>query len=285
MNFVGISGWTYPPWRGVFYPKDLPQHSELEYASREFRSIEINGTHYSLQRPASFQKWYDQTPEGFVFSVKGNRFITHIHRLKDCAEPVANFFSSGLLALREKLGPILWQVPPSLKFDADVLESFLKLLPHDTGEAVRLAKKHGAVTSGRSWTRETERRAIRHSLEVRHESFMVPEFFDLLRKYDVAFVFADTAEKWPYREDVTSDFIYIRLHGDSELYVSGYTEEAIDRWAKRVCRWAEGGQPRDAKLATPRSRAGRAKKDVFVYFDNDAKVKAPRDAKRLAAKV
>lgn len=285
MNFVGISGWTYPPWRGVFYPKDLPQRSELEYASREFRTIEINGTHYSLQRPESFQRWYEQTPKDFVFSVKGNRFITHIRRLRNCAEPMANFFASGVLALREKLGPLLWQVPPSLKFNAEVLESFLKMLPHDTEEAVRLAKKHGAVTSGRSWTRKTEHRAMRHSLEVRHDSFMVPEFFELLRKYDVAFVFADTAGKWPYREDVTSDFIYIRLHGDSELYVSGYTEASIDHWAKRVCRWAAGGQPRDAKLATPRVEARRGKKDVFVYFDNDAKVKAPRDAKRLAAKV
>jgi uncharacterized protein YecE (DUF72 family) len=285
MNYVGISGWTYPPWRGVFYPKGLAQRRELEFASREFRSIEINGTHYSLQRPESCERWYDETPEDFVVSVKGNRFITHIRRLKDCGEPLANFFASGLLALREKLGPILWQVPPSLKFDSEVLEELLKLLPHDTTEATKLATKHGSQTSGRSWMRKTEKRTIRHSLEVRNESFMVPKFFELLRKYHVAFVFADTAGKWPYREDVTSDFIYIRLHGDSELYVSGYTEEAIDRWAKRVCRWAAGGQPRDAKIATPRSEAGRAKKDVFVYFDNDAKVKAPRDAKRLAAKV
>jgi len=285
MISVGISGWTYPGWRGVFYPEDLIQKQELEYASRQLPSIEINGTHYGLQHPKSFEQWHDRTPSHFVFSVKGHRYITHLRRLKEVKEPLANFFAQGVLALREKLGPILWQLPPSLRFDLERLEEFLSLLPRTTTEAIRLAKAHGPKLKGRTWMKKTPHRRLRHCLEVRHESFMVPEFFALLRKYHIAFVFADTAGKWPYREDITGDFIYIRLHGDAELYVSGYTPKAIDHWAKRIKRWHAGGQPRDAKLLTPRHAITRKHRDVFVYFDNDAKVKAPRDAKHLLKKL
>lgn len=281
--YTGISGWTYPGWRGVFYPRGLPHRRELEYASRQLRSIEINGTHYSLQRPETFQRWHDETPRRFLFSVKGSRYITHIKRLKNIEKPLANFFASGVLALREKLGPFLWQLPPSLKFDPGHIGVFLSLLPHSTWEAARLARRHDATVTGRAWMKATPRRRLRHCLEVRHESFMVPEFFDLLRRHKVAFVFADTAGKWPYAEDLTAGFAYLRLHGDKKIYVSGYTQKALARWAKRILRWKSGGQPRDAVLVTPRNRARKTPKDVFIYFDNDTKVKAPADAKRLRA--
>lgn len=282
MDYIGISGWTYPGWRGVFYPDDLVQKKELSYASRAFRSIEINGTHYSLQRPESFQKWHDETPAGFVFSVKGGRYITHLRRLKEPEEPLANFFASGVLLLGEKLGPLLWQLPPSFKYDRERLEAFFKLLPQDTTAAAKLAEKN-TLPPERTWTKADGQRAIRHCLEVRHDSFMVPEFLELLRKYRVAFVFADTAGKWPYMEDITSDFVYIRLHGDSELYVSGYSDDALDWWARRIRQWRRGNQPGDAKLVGKRLPALRKECDVYVYFDNDAKVKAPHDARRLGA--
>lgn len=281
MVHIGISGWTYAGWRGVFYPEHLPHRQELAYASRHFRSIEVNGTHYALQRPGIFRRWHKETPEQFLFSVKASRYITHLKRLRDIEIPLANFFASGVLALGEKLGPFLWQLPPNLSFDREQLETFLALLPHSTIAAARLARKHDATMKGRAWTRPGPRRRLRHCLEVRHESFLTPEFFALLRRHKVAFVFADTAGKWPYAEDLTGDFAYIRLHGDKELYVSGYTEAALGRWAKRIARWAEGGQPRDARLVTPRNRAKRQKRDIFVYFDNDAKVKAPGDAAAL----
>lgn len=280
MVYAGISGWTYPKWRGVFYPEGLVQKKELHYASRAFTSIEINGTHYALQKPKSFEKWRDEVPDDFVFSVKATRFITHIRRLKECEEPLANFFASGLLILGPKLGPILWQLPPSFHYEEERLEAFLKLLPHNGEDAERLAGE-ATLAKDRVWTKAQKGSRFRHCMEVRHDSFMVSEFFAQLRRYDVAFVLADTAGKWPYAEDVTSDFMYLRLHGDSELYVSGYTEEAISYWAARVRQWRSGRQPGDARLVTKRAKPSAGERDVFVYFDNDAKVKAPRDAKRL----
>lgn len=285
MIYIGISGWTYAPWRGVFYPDDLVQKKELSYASRQFPSIEINGTHYSLQRPKSFLHWYDETPEGFLFSVKGSRYITHMKRLKDIDTPLANFFASGVLALREKLGPFLWQFPPNFQFDAQVLEAFFAKLPRTTNAALRLAKGHNMVAD-RVWLESAPDRPLRHCIEIRHQSFMVPEFFALLRRHDIAFVFADTAGKWPYVEDLTSDFVYLRLHGDEELYVSGYSDSALDRWAKRIHRWSQGGQIQKAKLITSRREAPSAEsRDVYVYFDNDVKVRAPADAKELRRKL
>jgi uncharacterized protein YecE (DUF72 family) len=264
---IGISGWTYGPWRGVFYPKDLPQKRELEYASRQFNSIEINGSFYSLQKPGSYDAWYDATPKDFVFSLKGGRFITHMRRLKDVEIPLANFFASGLLKLKEKLGPILWQLPPNFLFDEERFANFFPLLPGDTAAMARLASKHEAKLKGRTWAKADANRRVRHAIEVRHHSFNDKRFIALCRRHRIAIVVADTAGKWPLIEEFTSDFMYARLHGEEELYVSGYTDEALARWVKKIQGWRGTGR------------------DVYVYFDNDVKVRSPADAMSLAARL
>jgi uncharacterized protein YecE (DUF72 family) len=278
---VGISGWTYAPWRGVFYPKKLPQKQELHHASRQVNSIEINGTFYSLQRPSSFTTWHDSTPDDFVFSLKGGQFITHIRRLKNVEDALANYLASGILNLKEKLGPILWQLPPNFKFDAERIESFCKLLPVDAESAVAFAKKHHKLDESRVALKVDHNRPLRHAMEVRHESFANPQFIEILRKYNVALVIADTAGKWPLGEDITADFVYLRLHGDEELYASGYSDDALDRWANRIKQWSTGKQPRDAKRWSKKAPPKRKHRDVFVYFDNDVKVKSPGDAMAL----
>ena len=280
---VGISGWTYAPWRGTFYPAGLAHKRELAYASRELNSIEINGSFYSLQRPSSYRLWHDETPDGFVFSVKAGRFITHMKKLRGVETALANFFASGVLALDEKLGPFLWQLPPSLGYDAERLESFFAQLPRDTKEAVKLAKRHDERLKGRSWLETDKNRPLRHAMEVRHASFQTPEFVKLLRKHDVAGVVADTAGKWPFMEDVTSDFVYVRLHGDEQLYVSGYGEDALKQWEQKIRAWAAGQDATDATLTAPPAKPRKAGRDVFVYFDNDVKVQAPYDAMNLSA--
>jgi uncharacterized protein YecE (DUF72 family) len=280
---IGISGWRYAPWRGVFYPPGLAQRRELEHASRRLNSIELNGSFYSLQRPTSYQRWHDETPEGFVFSVKGPRFITHMKKLAGVEAPLANFFASGVLALGGKLGPVLWQLPPNLGYDADRLAAFFALLPRSTGEAAELATHHDERMEGRALTTTEVDRRIRHALEVRHPSFETPEFIELLRAHDVALVCADTAGKWPMLDDVTSDFVYVRLHGGEELYVSGYDDEALEYWAGKVRTWQSGGTPTDGRTLAPPAPA--RDRDVFVYFDNDVKVRAPFDAMSLAQKV
>ena len=281
---IGISGWRYPPWRGVFYPKELPQKSELAHASSIFRSIELNGTFYSLQRPEYFAAWSSETPADFVFSVKGPRFITHMRRLKDVKVPLANFLASGVLVLGPKLGPILWQLPPNFRFEPKKLESFFKLLPHDTEAASKLARRHDPRLKGRSALKIDAQRPVRHAMEIRHESFATPQFVELLRAYDVALVCADTVE-WPRRMDVTSDFMYCRLHGSEQLYASGYDDATLDEWASRVVAWARGAEPADAEKIVPGGNTSARARDVFVYFDNDMKVKAPFDAQRLMARV
>jgi uncharacterized protein YecE (DUF72 family) len=281
---IGISGWTYAPWRGVFYPQGLAQKKELAYAASLFPSIEINGTFYGLQRPSSFISWAQQTSEDFVFSVKGSRFITHDLRLRDVEQPLANFFASGLLALGPKLGPILWQFPPSFKFERDPLEEFFSLLPHDAAAASNLAEKHDRRLNGRAVTAPGEPRAVRHAMEIRHASFATPEFIELLRRYNVALVCAD-AVKWPRLMDITSDFLYLRLHGSEVLYSSGYSDEALDQWADRVATWARGDEVTDGDHASPTPASKLPARDVYVYFDNDAKVLAPRDAQSLASRV
>jgi uncharacterized protein YecE (DUF72 family) len=281
---IGISGWRYAGWRGKFYPKDLPQRRELEFAANTFSSVEINGSFYSLQLPSSYQRWYHATPADFLFAVKGGRFITHMKKLRGVETALANFFASGILALREKLGPILWQLPPSLGFDAGRIKDFFDLLPRNTGEAAALARKHDDKLKARAFSKIDISRPIRHAIEVRHQTFMVQEFFDLLRKHRIAFVIADTAGKFPYAEDLTADFVYIRLHGAEKLYVSGYNDRALDWWANRIERWRRGRQPRDAKLIAVH-KADNKSRNAFVYFDNDAKVHAPFDAIRLAKRL
>jgi uncharacterized protein YecE (DUF72 family) len=284
---IGISGWRYAGWRGKFYPKDWPQHRELEFAGSTFNSIEINGSFYSLQLPSSYQRWYDATPDDFLFAVKGGRFITHMKKLRGVETALANFFASGVLALREKLGPILWQLPPSLGFDPDRLKDFFDLLPRDTRAAAALARRHDDKLKARAFAKIDISRPVRHAIEVRHSTFMVPEFFELLREHNIAFVVADTAGKFPYAEDLTADFVYIRLHGAEKLYVSGYTDSALDCWADRIRHWRKGKQPRDAKLIAKldKSRQSGSDRDVLVYFDNDAKVHAPFDAINLGERL
>jgi uncharacterized protein YecE (DUF72 family) len=263
---VGISGWTYAGWRGDFYPRGLPQRAELAYAAERLGSVEINGSFYSLQRPSSYAAWRDQTPDDFLFAVKGGRFVTHMKRLRDVEVPLANFFASGVLALESRLGPLLWQIPERLHYDAELLASFFDLLPRTVGEAAALARRHdGKVPEDRALARAPRGladRRIRHALEFRHESFCTDEAFALLREHDIATVVADSAGRWPRAEAVTSDLAYVRLHGDQELYTSGYSDAALDAWAEKIRDWS-------------------AAADVVVYFDNDAKGYAPHDAVRL----
>ena len=307
---IGVSGWRYPPWRGAFYPKGLPQRRELEYASRRFSSIELNGSFYSLQRPESYARWYAETPSDFVFSVKGPRFITHLRRLSKVEKPLANFLASGVANLREKLGPILWQLPRALPYDPDLLDAFLSLLPRDTDARRVMAAVDPAkdvdgfhpMNVGHLWRGEPglvpctpqgvlmllafgPSRPLRHALEVRHESFVDPSFIDLLRKHAIAFVIADTAHKWPEYEDVTADFVYIRLHGGEELYVSGYSDDALGRWGRRIRQWCRGKEPGDARRISPERAGSGTTRDVFCYFDNTAKDEAPRNAIELSDKL
>ena len=261
---IGISGWRYAPWRGKFYPPGLAQARELDYASRQLPTIEINGSFYSLQRPESYAAWYAATPPGFLFAVKGNRFITHMLKLKDIDGPLANVLASGVFALREKLGPFLWQFPEMVRFDLERFEHFLSILPQDTDAGLALARQYQSRMEGKVFVEPIEKRPMRHAVEIRHESFRDERFIALLRKYNVALVVADTAGKWPYMDEVTADFVYIRLHGDKELYASGYDDEATARWAARIQAWSANG-------------------DVYCYFDNDIKVHAPYDAQRLIA--
>ncbi len=282
---IGISGWSYAGWRGQFYPSDLPRRRELEYASRKLDSIEINGSFYSLQRPTSYQRWHDETPAGFVFAVKGSRFISHMKKLKDVDTPLANFFASGVLRLGDKLGPILWQLPPGLRFDADRIAGFLERLPRTTTDAAKLARRHDERLAGRSWTRASSHRRIRYAFEVRHPSFLDADFVRLLRRHHAALVIADTAGRFPFAEEITADFVYIRLHGAEELYASGYTAEELDWWAERIRAWRDGGEPADARRITDDPPPGRKGRNVYVYFDNDARGHAPFDAMRLAERL
>jgi uncharacterized protein YecE (DUF72 family) len=282
---IGISGWTYAPWRGNFYPPGLLHADELSYASRQVDTIEINGTFYGLQRPDAFARWYDETPEEFVFAVKGPRFITHIRRLREIETPLANFFASGVLRLEEKLGPVLWQFPPSFRFSAERLDHFFSLLPRDTDAATALAEGRSEWLADRAWAKTAQRRELRHAIEIRHQSFFDRAFVTLLRRHRVALVFADSVA-WPYAEDVTADFVYLRLHGSEELYASGYSDEALDHFAARIKLWAQGLEPNDPRRIAPDADPAPAgSRDVYAYFDNDAKVRAPADARSLKAKV
>jgi uncharacterized protein YecE (DUF72 family) len=266
--FVGISGYDYKPWRGAFYPDDLPARRWLEYASARFNSIELNGTFYSLKSPAVFERWVNETPaRDFVFAVKGGRFITHNLKLRNAERSLGNFFASGILALGRKTGPFLWQLPGTYRFDAERLDGFMRQLPRTSRAAEDVALRHderlrrGALVDAAADVR------YRHAFEVRHPSYFHDEFYALLREHRCAFVVADTAGKFPYAEEVTADFVYVRLHGSQELYASGYTDAELDGWASRIGAWRASGR------------------DVYVYFDNDIKVHAPYDAMRMARRV
>lgn len=263
---IGVSGWRYGAWRGVFYPPGLPQHRELAYVSRTCRTLEINGSFYSLQRPSSWVRWSAETPNDFVFAVKGGRFLTHAKKLRDCEAPLANFFASGLLALGEKLGPILWQLPPQLPFDVDRLETFFAILPRTTTAAAALARHHDRRLRHGAHAEAVMDRPLRYALEVRHPSFRDPAFPDVLRRHQIALCVSDSPGRWPLLQAVTTDFVYVRLHGGTRLYASGYARAALDAWAERIRTWRRRGR------------------GVFVYFDNDAKVRAPFDAINLAAR-
>jgi uncharacterized protein YecE (DUF72 family) len=278
---IGISGWRYPEWRGVFYPEGLVHREELAFAATRLQSVEINGSFYSLQRPASFQRWYAETPKDFVFAVKGGRFITHMKKLRDIETPLANFFASGVLALREKLGPILWQFPATLPFD-DRFADFFALLPRDTRAAAELAEQHDARLDDRCFLEVDQRRRIRHAVEVRSKAAASASFVALLRKHRIALVVADTAERFPYFEDVTADFVYVRLHGDTERHASGHRKRVLRRWAERIRAWHSGTEPENPRRLAPSLPDRPAGRDVFVYFDNDAKAHAPFDALTLA---
>ncbi|MDQ2588668.1 DUF72 domain-containing protein [Saccharothrix yanglingensis] len=265
---IGTSGWVYPTWRrGAFYPEGLVQRRELEHISRLMTSVELNGSFYSLQRPSSYRAWVAQTPDDFVFAVKGGRFITHLKQLRDVEVPLANFFASGVLALEHKLGPFLWQLPPRTAYDPDRLATFFDLLPRTTGEAAKLAENHDErLPDERALVTTEVDLPLRHALEVRHETFLTGEFHDLLRAHGIALVVSHSAGRFPYLDDVTADFAYLRLHGNQALYVGSYTDAELDHWADRVREWA-------------------ATRDVYAYFDNDTDAAAPHDAVRLAARL
>lgn len=264
---IGLSGWRYADWRGRFYPVGLPQRRQLEHVASQFPAVELNGSFYSLQRPASFVAWREQTPPSFTFAVKGGRFITHMKRLRDVRTPLANFFASGVLALEDRLGPVLWQLPERAELDRGTLEDFLTLLPRTARDAARLAEDHDDRLRAEPWTEVAVDRPVVHALEPRHASFADAEARALLREHGVALAISDGAGRWPLLDAVTAPLVYVRLHGDTELYTSGYRPHVLDAWAERVRRWHADGH------------------DVEVYFDNDVHAHAPADARALMARL
>jgi uncharacterized protein YecE (DUF72 family) len=264
--WIGISGYDYAGWRGRFYPDELPARRWLEYASRRFDTIELNGTFYSLKSPAVFERWAAEVPDGFLLAVKGGRFITHNLKLRNAEASLGNFFASGVLALGSRTGPFLWQLPATYRFDAERMDAFMRLLPRDSREGEAVARRHDERLRRGALVEAPVRVRYRHAFEVRHPSYFHEEFYAILRAHRCALVLADTAGKFPYAEELTAGFTYVRLHGSQELYASGYTDAELDWWAARIRDW-------------------RARGDVFVYFDNDAKVHAPFDALRLAERV
>jgi uncharacterized protein YecE (DUF72 family) len=266
--YIGISGYDYPGWRGRFYPTELSRRKWLAHASHLFDSIELNGTFYSLKNPDVFRRWAAETPRsGFVFAIKGSRFITHNLKLRRAEAALANFYASGILALGAKTGPFLWQLPDSYAFDAERIETFLRLLPRTSAAAEDLARGHDGRLRRGALVKAAARVRYRHAFEVRHPSYFVPEFFALLRKHRIGYVIADTAGKWTLREEVTASFVYVRLHGSRVLYGSQYTEPELAAWAARVRAFRSEGR------------------DVYVYFDNDQHAFAPHDALALTRMV
>ena len=266
---IGTSGWLYKHWRGIFYPPKLPQRQELPYMAERFGTVEVNGTFYSLTRPSACRAWRASVPPGFVFAIKGSRYITHMLKLSKFEGPLGNFFSSGILYLGKQLGPFLWQLPPNLGFHPERARAFFESLPRDIPAAERWAQRHDARTTGRAVLRAPDGRTqrLRHAVEPRHPSWMEDSALRLMEEQDIAMVAADTAGKHPFSLARTSGFAYIRLHGSTVLYASRYTDEEIAMWAERIRRLRDEGL------------------DVYVYFDNDAKAHAPFDAARLQTAV
>jgi uncharacterized protein YecE (DUF72 family) len=252
--YVGIGGWTFAPWRGVFYPDKLPQAKELAYAGARLTAIEINATYYGAQKPASFRKWASEVPDGFIFSVKGSRFTTNRRVLGEAGDSIKYFFDSGVLELRDRLGPILWQFAPTKKFDEADFGAFLELLP-----------------------REIDGRVVRHVVEVRHDSFRTPAFVSLLRRFAIPVVFAEHHD-YPAIADVTGDFVYARLQKGDDTIETAYPAPALDAWAQRLRVWADGGEPEDLERVAPEQPATHAPRDVFAYFIHEGKVRAPAAA-------
>ena len=276
---IGVSGWNYDDWRGAFYPDTLPRGDELAYVGERFDTVEVNGTFYGLADPDSFERWRDAVPAGTVLAVKGSRFITHNKKLRDTGTAVANFFASGVLELGSELGPILWQLPEHLHFDAGRVEEFLAGLPHDTDAAAELARGHDERVETPAYGPGTNHR-MRHVLEVRHDSYLCEQMVAIARRHGVALAVSH-ASAWPYSEEVTAGFVYVRLHGPDEPYASAYDEEALARWASRLEQWRDAQQPADACTITDRRPPRRRGRDVYVYFNNDKGGHAPRQAARL----
>ena len=265
--FIGTSGYDYRTWRGSFYPPDVPRRHWLAFASRVFNSIELNGTFYSLKSPAVFQRWASEVPDrGFVFAIKGGRFITHNLKLRNCETALGNFFASGILSLGRKTGPFLWQLPATYRFEAERLDSFIRSLPRSSTDAEAVARQHDHRLERGALVDAAESVRYRHAFEVRHPSYFCGEFYELLSAHDCALVVADTAGKFAYSEAITTDFVYVRLHGSTAIYASDYDDAELESWASKIRRWMRGGNGRAA----------------YVYFDNDAKVHAPHNAMQLA---
>ena len=258
---IGIGGWTFPPWRGVFYPDGLPQSQELDYASRHLTSIEINGTFYGSQSPESFRKWRQATPEGFVFSVKGPRFAVNRRVLAESGESVERFIHSGLLELEDRLGPILWQFAPHKKFDPADFSAFLDFLPEKAGGF-----------------------RLRHAIEVRNDSFLAPEFIAMLRERGLGVVYADHAT-YPAIADPTAGFVYARLQTGSDEVETAYPKAELDAWANRLKTWASGGIPEDLNAVDAAHPAPKTPRDVFAYVIHEGKVRAPAAAMALIERV
>ncbi|EJN04864.1 DUF72 domain-containing protein [Phyllobacterium sp. YR531] len=258
---AGIGGWIFEPWRGTFYPKGLAQAKELNYAGQHLQTIEINSTYYGTQKPETFAKWAGQVPDGFIFSVKGNRFVTNRKVLAEAGESMERFIKSGLAELGDRLGPLIWQFAPTKKFDADDFGAFLDLLP----------RKEAGLP-------------LRHAVEVRNPSFIDPDFIALARKKDVAVVYAEHFD-YPEIADVTSDFVYARLQKGDDNIETAYPAKALDKWAERAQLWSQGGVPDDLPLAAPNLKPEKRARDVFVYFIHEGKVRAPQAAQALAKRI
>lgn len=280
---IGVSGWSYDEWKGTFYPDDLPNDDQLAYATQVFDTIEINATFYSLTDPETCRRWRDAAPHDFRYAVKGSRYITHVRRLMDPGPPLANFFASGILELGLCLGPVLWQLPGNFTFDGETIEGFLAALPGDTSAAAELARGHDQRVKQAAYG-DGETHRIRHVLEFRHESFKAKEAARIAQRHGVALC-ASHSNDWPYVEELTAGFVYLRLHGPGELYASPYPKADLDQWADRIHIWQRGDQPDDAVRISALEPPERKERDVYVYFDNTADAHAPDDARYLMERI